>query len=95
VTLAVQCCNRGRPFGRAHKICRTHHRHRPGWDAFSCLVGGLFLPDGLPEAVQLNRSGVSDLSKPAQGGVTTIGTFNYFAGYDPTGIVFLAAGRKK
>ena len=59
------------------------------------LVGGLFLPDGLPEAVQLNRSGVSDLSKPAQGGVTTIGTFNYFAGDDPTGPVFLAASWKK
>jgi hypothetical protein len=28
VTLAVQCCNRGRPLGRAQKICRTHHRHR-------------------------------------------------------------------
>jgi hypothetical protein len=53
------------------------------------------LPDGLPEAVQLNRSGVSGLSKPAQGGVTTIGTFNYFAGDDPTGPVFLAASRKK
>ena len=53
------------------------------------------LPDGLPEAVQLNRSGVSGLSKPAQGGVTTIGTFNYFAGDDPTGPVFLAASWKK
>jgi hypothetical protein len=40
----------------------------------------------LPEAVQLNRSGVSGLSKPAQGSVTTIGTFNYFAGDDPTGV---------
>jgi hypothetical protein len=49
----------------------------------------------IPEAVQLNRSGVSGLSKPAQGGVTTIGTFNYFAGDDPTGPVFLAASRKK
>jgi hypothetical protein len=49
----------------------------------------------LPEAVQLNRSGVSDLSKPAQGGVTTIGTFNYFTGDDPTGPVFLAASWKK
>ena len=26
----VQCCNRGRPFGRSQKIGRTHHRHRPG-----------------------------------------------------------------
>jgi len=49
----------------------------------------------LPEAVQLNGSGVSHLSKPAQGGVTTIGTFNYFAGDDPTGPVFLAASWKK
>ena len=23
------------PFGRSHKICRTHHRHRPGRDVFS------------------------------------------------------------
>ena len=52
-------------------------------------------PDGLPEAVQLNGSGVSGLSKPAQGGVTSIGTFNYFAGDDPTGPVFVAASRKK
>jgi hypothetical protein len=58
------------------------------------LIGGLFLPDGLPEAVQLNRSGVSHLSKPAQGGVATVGTFNYFAGNDPTGIVFIAASWK-
>jgi len=49
----------------------------------------------LPEAVQLNRSSVSDLSKPAQGGVTTSGTFNYFAGDDATGPVFLAASWKK
>jgi hypothetical protein len=49
----------------------------------------------LPEAVQLHRCGASGLSKPAQGGVTTIGTFNYFAGDDPTGPVFLAASRKK
>jgi hypothetical protein len=49
----------------------------------------------LPEAVQLNRSGVSDLSKPAQGGVATMGTFNYFASNDPTGIVFIAASWKK
>jgi hypothetical protein len=49
----------------------------------------------LPEAVQLNRSGVSDLGKPAQGGVTTSGTFNYFAGDDATGPVFLAASWKK
>jgi hypothetical protein len=49
----------------------------------------------LPEAVQLNGSGVSHLSKPAQGGVTTIGTFNYFAGDDPTGPVFLAVRWKK
>jgi hypothetical protein len=49
----------------------------------------------LAEAVQLSRSGVSDFSKPAQGGVTTIGTFNYFAGDDPTGPVFLAASWKK
>jgi hypothetical protein len=44
---------------------------------------------------QLHRSGVSDLSKPTQGGVTTIGTFNYFAGDDPTGPVFFAASWKK
>src|SRR5258706_16015852 len=29
------------PFGRSHKICRTHHRHRPGRDmtarARTCL----------------------------------------------------------
>jgi hypothetical protein len=43
----------------------------------------------------LNRSGVSHLSKPAQGGVATVGTFNYFAGNDPTGIVFIAASWKK
>jgi hypothetical protein len=69
--------------------------HRCRFHGIGRLVGGLFLPDGLPEAVQLNRSGVSGLSKPAQGGVTTIGTFNYFAGDDPTGPVFLAASRKK
>src|ERR1700687_6259721 len=39
MTLAVQCCNRGPPFGRSHKICRTHHRHRPGKDVFSGLFG--------------------------------------------------------
>jgi hypothetical protein len=44
---------------------------------------------------QLHRSGVSDLSKPTQGGVTTIGTFNYFAGDYPTGPVFFAASWKK
>jgi hypothetical protein len=44
---------------------------------------------------QLHRSGVFDLSKPTQGGVTAIGTFNYFAGDDPTGPVFFAASWKK
>ena len=53
------------------------------------------LPDGLPEAVQLHRSGASGLSKPAQGGVTTVGTFEYLVGDDPTGPVLFAAGRKK
>jgi hypothetical protein len=38
---------------------------------------------------------VSDLSKSAQADVTTIGTFNQFAGDDPTDIVFFAAGWKK
>jgi hypothetical protein len=54
------------------------------------LVGGLFLPDGLRGNTELHRSGVSSLSKSAQGGVTTNGTFNYFAGDDPTGIALLA-----
>ena len=38
--MAVQCCNRGRPFGRSHKICRTHYRHRPGRDVVPRPVAG-------------------------------------------------------
>ena len=59
------------------------------------LVGELFLPDGLRGSSELHRSGVSGLSKPAQGGLTTIGTFNYLAGDDPTGPVFFSACWKK
>ena len=39
-TLADQCCKRGRPFGRAQKIGRSHHRHRPDRDDFSRRVAG-------------------------------------------------------
>jgi hypothetical protein len=60
------------------------------------LLGGLLLlPDGLRRSTELHRGGVSDLSKPAQRGLTTIGTFNYFAGDDSTGPVFFAASWKK
>ena len=50
---------------------------------------------GVAESSHLHRGGVSNLSKSAQGGVSTIGTFDYFAGDDPTGIVFLAVSREK
>jgi hypothetical protein len=43
----------------------------------------------------LHRSGVSGLGKPAQAGLTTIGTFNYFAGDDPTSPVFLTSSGKE
>ena len=58
------------------------------------LVGGRFLPDRLCGIRLMHRGGVSDLRKLAQAGVTTIGAFNYLE-YDPSGMVFLAASRKK
>jgi len=61
-------------------------------------VSDLFLFEDLvtpPESCQLHGGGISGLSKSAQGGVTTVGTFDYFAGDDPTGPVFLAASWKK
>jgi hypothetical protein len=77
-------------------------------EAMVCSLAGLRgaarivpLRAGMPSSLsatgssQLHRSGVSDLSKPTQGSVTTIGTFNYFAGDDPTGSVFFAASWKK
>jgi hypothetical protein len=44
---------------------------------------------------ELHRGGICGLSEPAQAGLTTIGTFNYFAGDDPTSPVFLASSWKK
>jgi hypothetical protein len=67
-------------------------RYIPAFDRTlgGASVGGLFHPDGLRGSTELRRGGVSNLRKPAQGGLTTICTFNYFAGDDPTGAVFLA-----
>jgi hypothetical protein len=59
------------------------------------LVHDLFLPDGVAVSSQLHRGGISDLSEHAQGGFTTIGTFNYLARNDPTGAVFLAISWEK
>jgi hypothetical protein len=66
----------------------------PNWSK-QLLAGDLFLSVGLTESSQLYRGGMSGLGKPAQGGLTTIGTFNYFAGDDPAGPVFLATSWKK
>jgi hypothetical protein len=57
--------------------------------------GGRLLPGGLDRSTELHGSSVSSFSKPAQGGITANGTFNYFAGDDPTGIVLLAASWKE
>jgi hypothetical protein len=59
------------------------------------LVGDLFLADGLRGRTELHRGGIPGLSKHAQAGLTTIGTFNDFAGDDPTSPVFLASGWKE
>jgi hypothetical protein len=69
-----------------------------GFKKVGTSVGDFFLfenPVTLPESCQLHRSGISGLSKPIQGGVTSVGTFDYFAGDNPTSPVFLTAGRKK
>jgi hypothetical protein len=48
-----------------------------------------------PVTCKLHRSGISGLSKPAQGGFTTADTFGYFAGDIPTSPVFLTTSQKK
>jgi hypothetical protein len=58
----------------------------------SLLVRGRFFYDGLCGSIQLHRTDISGLGKPAQGSVTTNGTFYYFIGDNPSGAVFLAAG---
>jgi len=50
--------------------------------------------DAIRSSVQLQRGGVSSLRQLAQAGVTTLRTFNYFAGDHPPGTVFPACRKK-
>ena len=91
---ATPAASKGRTRDRTRPMLQSVHRAFASPFYYVGLAGDRLLPDGLRGSSQLHRSGVSSLSQSAQGDVTTIGTFNYFAGDDPTGTVFLAASWK-